>query len=392
MPLPFKEPSGTLLQLMGVVVQAGQRFASIADMQVGDGNQGAAVGTTVALLERGSRVMSAIHKRLYQSMKREFMLIADNFATFLPKVYPYDVVGGQRQVFAADFDQRVDIIPVADPNIFSQTQRISLAQTELQIAMSNPDLHNIYQAYRHMYEALGVKDIDILLPPPAPMQPMDPASENIMALNNKKFQAFAGQDHQAHMKAHIQFMGTIMVRNNPKALARLQQNCMEHINLMAQEQIQLEFAQEMQQMQQMQLQMQAIAQQAGPAVLQNPQFMQMQRQIQATQRSMEARKSQLIAEFTEDYVKAEKQVLNQVENDPVLKLKDRDLDLKAREAQRKEEEGQQKANLDMMRLMQNKDIAEEKLDQNDKHAKLRASVSLAKQGIDEMQAVVKETN
>ena len=392
MPLPFKEPSGTLLQLMGVVVQAGQRFASIADMQVGDGNQGAAVGTTVALLERGSRVMSAIHKRLYQSMKREFMLIADNFATFLPKVYPYDVVGGQRQVFAADFDQRVDIIPVADPNIFSQTQRISLAQTELQIAMSNPDLHNIYQAYRHMYEALGVKDIDILLPPPAPMQPMDPASENIMALNNKKFQAFAGQDHQAHMKAHIQFMGTIMVRNNPKALARLQQNCMEHINLMAQEQIQLEFAQEMQQMQQMQLQMQAITQQAGPAVLQNPQFMQMQSQIQATQRSMEARKSQLIAEFTEDYVKAEKQVLNQVENDPVLKLKDRDLDLKAREAQRKEEEGQQKANLDMMRLMQNKDIAEEKLDQNDKHAKLRASVSLAKQGIDEMQAVVKETN
>ena len=390
MPLPFKEPSGTLLQLMGVVVQAGQRFASIADMQVGDGNQSAAVGTTVALLERGSRVMSAIHKRLYQAMKCEFMLIADNFATFLPKTYPYDVVGGQRQVFAADFDQRVDIIPVADPNIFSQTQRISLAQTELQIAMSNPDLHNIYQAYRHIYEALGVKDIDILLPPPAPMQPMDPASENIMALNNKKFQAFPGQDHQAHMKAHIQFMGTIMVRNNPKALARLQQNCMEHINLMAQEQIQLEFAQEMQQMQQMQVQMQAIAQQMGPAVQQNPQFMQMQRQLQATQRSMEARKSQLIAEFIEDYVTAEKEVLNQVENDPVLKLKDRDLDLKAREAQRKEEEGQQKANLDMMKLMQNKDLAEDKLDQNDKHAKLRASVSLAKQGINEMTATIKE--
>ena len=390
MPLPFKEPSGTLLQLMGVVVQAGQRFASIADMQVGDGNQSAAVGTTVALLERGSRVMSAIHKRLYQAMKCEFMLIADNFATFLPKTYPYDVVGGQRQVFAADFDQRVDIIPVADPNIFSQTQRISLAQTELQIAMSNPDLHNIYQAYRHIYEALGVKDIDILLPPPAPMQPMDPASENIMALNNKKFQAFPGQDHQAHMKAHIQFMGTIMVRNNPKALARLQQNCMEHINLMAQEQIQLEFAQEMQQMQQMQVQMQAIAQQMGPAVQQNPQFMQMQRQLQATQRSMEARKSQLIAEFIEDYVTAEKEALNQVENDPVLKLKDRDLDLKAREAQRKEEEGQQKANLDMMKLMQNKDLAEDKLDQNDKHAKLRASVSLAKQGINEMTATIKE--
>jgi len=392
MPLPFKEPSGTLLQLMGVVVAAGQRFASIADMQVGDGNQSAAVGTTVALLERGSRVMSAIHKRLYQSMKCEFMLLADNFATYLPKMYPYDIVGGQRQVFASDFDNRIDIIPVADPNIFSQTQRITVAQTELQMAMSNPDLHNIYQAYRHMYEALGVKDIDLLLPPPAPMQPMDPASENIMALNNKKFQAFPKQDHQAHMRSHIQFMGTMMVRNNPKALARLQQNCMEHIQLMATEQVQIEFVEEMQQMQQLGQQLQAMMQQMGPQAQQNPQFLQMQQQIQSIQVASESRKSQLIAEFTEDYVKAEKEVLNQIENDPVLKLKDRDLDLKAREEQRKEEEGQQKANMDMMKLMQNKDLANEKLEQDDKHAKLRASVSLAKQGINEMKATVKEIN
>ena len=213
MPLPFKEPSATLLQLMGVVVQAGQRFASIADMQVGDGNQSAAVGTTVALLERGSRVMSAIHKRLYQSLKCEFMLMANNFSTYLPKQYPYDVVGGNREIFATDFDERIDIIPVADPNIFSQSQRIQIAQTELQMAMSNPDMHNLYHAYRHMYEALGVKDVDILLPPPAPMQPMDPASENILALTGKKFQAFAKQDHQAHMRAHLQFMGTTMARN-----------------------------------------------------------------------------------------------------------------------------------------------------------------------------------
>jgi hypothetical protein len=392
MTLPFKEPSGTLLQLMGVVVQAGQRFASIADMQVGDGNQSAAVGTTVALLERGSRVMSAIHKRLYQSMKCEFMLLAQNFATYLPKVYPYDIVGGQRQIFAADFDDRVDIIPVADPNIFSQTQRITVAQTELQLAMSNPDLHNIYHAYRHMYEALGVKDINTLLPPPAPMQPMDPASENIMALNNKKFQAFPKQDHQAHMKAHIQFMGTMMVRNNPRALARLQQNCMEHINLMAAEQIELEFAEEMVKMQQLTLQAQAMVQQMGPIAQQNQQFMQLQRQIEGTKVAMEARKSQLIAEFTTDYVKAEKEVLNQIENDPVLKLKDRDLDLKAREEQRKEDEGQQQANLDMMKLMQNRELTEKKIEDNDKHAKLRASVSLAKQGIKDMQATIKEVN
>jgi len=318
--------------------------------------------------------------------------LAQNFSIYLPKAYPYDVVGGQRQIFAADFDNRVDIIPVADPNIFSQTQRITVAQTELQMAMSNPQMHNIYQAYRHMYEALGVKDIDILLPPPPQPMPMDPASENILALNGKKFQAFPKQDHQAHMRAHIQFMGTMMVRNNPKALAMLQQNCMEHINLMASEQIEIEFAQELQELVAIQQQMQVLVQQLGPQVQQNQDFMQFQNKIQTIQIAIEARKSQLIAEFTEDYVKAEKEVLNQIDNDPVLKLKDRDLDLKAREEQRKEEEGQQKANMDMMKLMQNKDIAEDKLEQDDKHAKLRASISLAKQGINNMQAIVKETN
>ena len=175
MPLPFKEPSHTLLQLMGVVVQAGQRFASIADIQIGDGNQQAAVGTTVALLERGSRTMSAIHKRLYASMKQEFKLLSKVFALYLPPEYPYDVVGGQRTIKQTDFDDRVDIVPVADPNIFSQTQRISLAQTQLQLAQSNPQIHNLYEAYRKMYEALGVRDIDKILNVPQPPAPKDPA-------------------------------------------------------------------------------------------------------------------------------------------------------------------------------------------------------------------------
>jgi hypothetical protein len=163
MTLPFKEPSPTLLQLMGVVVQAGQRFASIADMQVGEGNQQAAVGTTVALLERGSRTMSAIHKRLYVALKNEFKLLARVFKLYLPQEYPYDVVGGERVIKQADFDDKVDILPVADPNIFSQTQRISIAQTELQLAQSNPQIHNLYAAYRNMYEAIGVKNIDLIL-------------------------------------------------------------------------------------------------------------------------------------------------------------------------------------------------------------------------------------
>ena len=391
MPLPFREPSATLLQLMGTVVQAGQRFASIADMQVGEGNQNAAVGTTMALLERGSRVMSAIHKRLYAAMKCEFMLLAKCFSTYLPPQYPYDVVGGQRQVFLQDFDDRVDIIPVADPNIFSQTQRITLAQTELQMAMSNPQMHNLYHAYRHMYEALGVKDIDILLPPPPQPQPMDPASENILALNGKKIQAFAGQDHQAHMKAHIQFMGTTMIRNNPKAMSILQQNCVEHINLMSQEQIEMEFQEELMQVKQLQQQMQAMAQQLGPQAQQNPQIMEMQKKLETFQRKIESRKAVLISEFMEDYAKAEKEVLNQIENDPLLKLKDRELDLRAQEEQRKEEEGDDRLNLEKMKMLQNREIQEDKLDMTDKHAKLRASVALAKDGIKNMKATIQES-
>ena len=166
-PLPYKEPSATLLQLMGIVVQAGQRFAAISELQVGEGSQQAAVGTTMALLERGSKVMSAIHKRLYFSMKEEFKLLAKIIATYLPPEYPYDVVGAARTIKQTDFDDRIDILPVADPNIFSMTQRITLAQTELQLAMSQPKMHNLYASYRKMYEALGVKNIDQVLPPPA---------------------------------------------------------------------------------------------------------------------------------------------------------------------------------------------------------------------------------
>jgi hypothetical protein len=221
-PLPYKEPSQTLLNLLGIVVQAGQRFAAIADMQVGDGNQGAAVGTTIALLERGSRVMSAIHKRCYSAMKAEFKLLAKVVSQYLPPEYPYDVVGGARNIKQTDFDNRVDVIPVADPNIFSMSQRITLAQTQLQIATSNPQLHNMYQIYRNMYNAIGVKDVDAVLPPPAPTAPMDPSLEHINALAGKPFQAFPGQDHRAHITAHLNFMSTNIVRNNPAVMAAIQ--------------------------------------------------------------------------------------------------------------------------------------------------------------------------
>ena len=362
--LPYKEPSQTLLQLMGIVVAAGQRFAAIADMQVGEGNQQAAVGTTIALLERGSRVMSAIHKRLYASMKEEFKLLAKVFATFLPPEYPYDVVGAAKNVKQQDFDDRIDVLPVADPNIFSMSQRITMAQTELQLAMSNPQMHNLYVAYRKMYEAIGVKNIDQVLPPPPPPLPKDPALENIDALAQKPFQAFPGQDHRAHITSHLNFMATNMVRNNPPVMAALQKNCLEHISLMAQEQIQLEFREELQLLPQLQ-----------QAAAMNPQA---QMQFQQLSQKIEARKAILIAEMTEEFMKEEKRITSQFDHDPLLKLKSREVDLKAMENVRKEEETKARINLDKAKLVQNREITDDKLEQNEDLAQLRADTAIAK--------------
>jgi hypothetical protein len=368
MMLPFKEPSQTLLSLMGVVVQAGQRFASIADLQVGDGNQQAAVGTTVALLERGSRTMSAIHKRIYSALKNEFRLMARVFKLYLPQEYPYDVVGGQRVIMQSDFDDRVDILPVADPNIFSQTQRISLAQTELQLATSNPQMHNMYAAYRNMYEALGVKNIDSVLIKPQQPMPQDPALEHIAALGGRPFQAFPGQNHRAHIQSHLSFMETNMARNNPMVMASLEKNIFEHISLMAQEQIELEFRNELQQMQQMQMMMQ-----------QNPQAaQQIQMQLMQMQQQVESRKAQLISEMMEEFMNEEKKITSQFDNDPIAKLRSRELDLRAMENDRKATEAKERMDLDKMKAMMNQQNQDEKLEQNEELAKLRADTSIEK--------------
>jgi len=365
MTLPFKEPSATLLQLMGVVVQAGQRFASIADMQVGDGNQQAAVGTTVAMLERGSRVMSAIHKRLYAAMKKEFGILARVFKTYLPPEYPYDVVGGQNQIKQSDFDDRIDIIPVADPNIFSQTQRISIAQTEMQLATSNPELHNQYAIYRNMYEALGVKNIDAILKKPEQPAPMDPALEHIAAMGSKPFQAFPGQDHRAHMTAHLNFLATNLAKNAPMISAAVQKNCMEHISLMGQEQIELEFREELQELAKMQQMTQ-----------QNPQI---QQQIAPLQQKIEARKAILIADMTEDYMKEEKQITGDFGNDPIAQLRARELDIRAQDNEQRKKEAEDRLNLEKMKTMMNQSLQSEKMDQAEELAELRADTSIEKQ-------------
>ena len=268
----------------------------------------------------------------------------------------------------SDFDDRVDILPVADPNIFSQTQRISLAQTELQLATSNPQMHNLYAAYRNMYEALGVKNIDSVLVKPQQPIPQDPALEHIAALGAKPFQAFPGQNHRSHIQSHLSFMETNMARNNPMVMASLEKNIFEHISIMAQEQIELELRDELQQMQQMQMMMQ-----------QNPQMaQQMQMKLMQMQQQVESRKAQLIAEMMEEFLNEEKKITSQFDNDPIAKLRSRELDLRAMENDRKANESREKMDLDKMKTMMNQQNQDEKLRQNEELAKLRADTSIEK--------------
>lgn len=240
LPLPYKEPSQTLFALLGFCVDAGRRLASITDMQVGDSNQNAAVGTTIALLEKGSSVMSAIHKRLHYSQRMEFQLLAKGFADYLPAEYPYDVPGESRRIKARDFDDRIDVLPVSDPNIFSVAQRITMAQTQLQLAQSAPQMHNMYEAYRRMYEAIGVRDIDTILNTQQVDKPKDPASENAQALDGSPLKAFAGQQHDAHIAAHIMFGLSPMMQGMPNVAVTLQKHIFDHIRLKAEEEVEAE--------------------------------------------------------------------------------------------------------------------------------------------------------
>ena len=235
MPLPFKGPDPTLFQLLGFVVQAGQRFATITDMKIGDTDPSAAVGTTMAMIEQGSRVMSAVHKRLHYAMRIEFRILARVMGESLPPEYPYAVAGADRSVMADDFDDRIDVIPISNPNTFSQAQRIALAQSKLQLATAAPDLHNLHEVYRDMYDALGVTDIDRIMKAVPDPRPTDPAQENIDSMNMLELKAFEGQDHQAHIMSHLIFGGTPMVANLPPIAIQLQKHVLQHVKLAARE-------------------------------------------------------------------------------------------------------------------------------------------------------------
>jgi len=326
LPLPFKEPSQTLFALLGFAVDAGKSFAAIADMKMGEGNEQNPVGTTLALLERGTKVMSAIHKRLHYGQREEFSMLARVFQLYLPPEYPYQVVGGNRMIKQQDFDERVDILPISDPNIFSMAQRITLAQQQLQLAQSNPQMHNLREAYRRMYAAMGVDNVDaILKPDPDLPAPTGPATENGQAMKGQAPKAFPMQDHQAHISAHSEFMFTRMVQINPQLFSLLQSHISEHIALMAGEQMNQKYQQQVQQLQQAMQQ----AQQQG-----NQQLMQqLQQQNDQLTNQIASEQAQIEAQLTGQLAKDEEARMSQEPKDPLVKLKQQEIDLKAMETQ-----------------------------------------------------------
>jgi hypothetical protein len=323
LPLPYKEPSQVLFALLGFSVDAGKSFAAIADMKMGEGNEQNPVGTTLALIERGTKVMSAIHKRLHYAQRIEFNMLARIFQLYLPPEYPYQVVGGNRMIKQADFDDRVDILPVSDPNIFSMAQRVTLAQQQLQLANAAPQMHNLREAYRRMYAAMGVDNVDaILKPDPEMPKPMSPAIENSSAMRGQQPKAFPMQDHMAHMQAHAEFMFTRMVQINPQLYAMLQSHVSEHVSIMASEQIEKEFAPQFQQLQQQ-------MQQA-----QDPQTQQqMQQQMDQLTNQAAAKQAQVEAQMTQQLARDEEARMKSEAQDPLVRLKQQEIDLKAAELQ-----------------------------------------------------------
>ena len=352
--LPFTEPSPTLFNLMGFVVQAGQKFAAITDSNVGNDLQNRAVGTTMALMERGSRVMSGVHKRCYYAMRLEFKILARICGESLPPVYPYDVYGGPREIKQQDFDNRIDILPVADPNIMSMAQRVTLAQSQLQIAQSNPAIHNIHEAYRRVYEALGTKQIEALLKPaPKQPEPMDPAKENARALQMKLLTVFEFQDHDAHIAAHMAFMATRMVQINPQVYALMQSHISDHISFKAKQEV-------------------------NAALMQNPETAQMA-QADPEQFSImfEAEVAKVAARITQELAQTEMQA-NAAKQDPLVRIKQQEIDLRAMDLQRKAEETKFRAEQENQRAAQRLEFDYDRLAQQDSQSDDRLEVARQK--------------
>ena len=362
-PLPIKEPSNVLMSLLGILVDSGKRFAAIADMNVGDMNQAMPVGTTVALLERGTKVMSAIHKRLHYAQRIEFQLLSKVFSEFLPPEYAYETGTGPREIKQSDFDERIDVIPVSDPNIFSQSQRITLAQELLQMVQSNPQVHGpngIYEAYRRMYGALGVDNVEALLQPPPDMtpRPIDAGLENSGFLMGQPAQAFEGQNHTAHVETHRALFLTQVVKENPQIQAMVISHVMQHLQFlaaeMAQQQIPPETMERINQVQQ-QLQQMPVDQQ--------------QQAAQQIQMLLDQFAAPIMAQLSEEFL----QSIGQGSEDPLVEIRKAEVELRDKELDQEQSQFEAKQNqraeeklleneIQKQRINVQKNVADDKLD------------------------------
>ena len=378
-PLPVKEPSSVLMQLLGMLIDSGKRFASIADTNVGDVNQAMPVGTTVALLERGTKVMSAIHKRLHYAQRIEFQLLAKVFGEYLPPMYPYQTGSGSQEVKQTDFDGRVDVIPVSDPNIFSQSQRITMAQELMQLVQSNPEIHGpsgIYEAYRRMYAALGVDDVDSLLqPPPQPPvpAPIDAGTENSGLMMIQPQQAFEPQNHQAHVDAHRSLFLTEVVKTTPQLQSLIIAHCMQHLQFMstqmAKEQMPPQIQQQIQQLEQ---------QMAQVPPDQQPQV------VSQIQMITESFSSPIMAQLTQDFLMS---IGQGNEEDPLVQIRQKELELREQELNadqsqfedKQAQRGEEKlldSRIAKQRIGTQKEVADDKLDMAVRRLEQQAELKL----------------
>ena len=348
-PLPYKEPSATLAQLLGVVVDSGRRFAQVADAKISDVNSQAPVGTTVALIEQGSKIISSIHKRLHYAQKQEFRMLAEIFSEN-PVPYPYFVGNVAPQIMQQDFDGRVDILPVSDPNIFSMSQRLTLAQTQLQLAQAAPQIHNQYEAYRRMYDALDVKNIDGILPPPQPPAPVDPATENANSMKGAPLQVFPEQDHEAHLVVHALFLSNMVAQANPQGFLLLQSHVQEHVSALARDQVTKFF--------------QTMIQEAVARGEQPPQI---------APQAVEAAISQQIGEILKEILPA---IEPAQKPDPLVAIREKELENDTAELQRKSINDMMNFQIDAAKLQQAYELAQQRTNTQEQIAEDRNDVNI----------------
>ena len=347
MPLPYKEPSSTLLQMLGVLVESGRRFAAVTDLTVGEGSQANPVGTTVALLEQGTKILSAIHKRLHYAQRQELRILAEVIKNYLPNEYPYQVPNANAQVKVDDFDDRIDVVPVSDPAMFSMSQRVTIAQTQLQLAQAAPQIHDLHEAYRRMYSALGIQNIDDLLPPKDEAMPKDPVSENIDSLIGKPLKAFQSQNHDAHVATHSAFLQDPNIQKNQIASSVLMAHMQEHLGMKYKQQVE-----------------QILGRPLPPeGMVMDPE--------------QEAALAEATAMATQQISQMAQQAAGTGQADPIVQLKQQELQIQQAEVQRKAMADQQKAQLEAAKLQQDAALKRAEISSDEDIAALRANVTMA---------------